>query len=162
MNKLHVVYLQSSGLITDLRTIKSRFRLRLRYEIKGQKKSKGSLLSVLLGPFINSIISAFGKLNQLWILWGICEDNFLDICSLEKIFEIVRVNTNDPRAPSGDSLSKLFLRITLGSLIPIKSSFSEKATKIWKNLPLVLTLVSRNSCFVKTDGRFFSNFLAFS
>ena len=135
-----MVYLQSSGLITDLR-IKSRFRLRLGYEIKGQKKSKGSLLSVLLGPFINSIIFCFRKIKSVEkILWGICEDNFLDIGSLEKIFEIVRVNTNDPRAPSGDSLSKLFLRITLGSLIPIKSSFSEKATKIWKNLPLVLTL----------------------
>ena len=36
-----------------------------------------------------------------------------------------------------------------------KSSFSEKATKIWKNIPLVLTLLSKNSCFVKTGGRFF-------
>ena len=37
----------------------------------------------------------------------------------------------------------------------VKFSFSEKATKIWKNLPLVLTLLSKNSCFVKTSGRFF-------
>ena len=42
------------------------------------------------------------------------------------------------------------------------SSFSEKATKIWKNLPLVLTLLSKNNGFVKTSGRFFSNFVAFS
>ena len=37
----------------------------------------------------------------------------------------------------------------------LKYSFSEKATKTWKNLPLVLTLQSKNSCFVKTGGRFF-------
>ena len=37
----------------------------------------------------------------------------------------------------------------------LKFSFSEKGTKIWKNLPLVLTLLSKNSCFVKTSGRFF-------
>ena len=37
----------------------------------------------------------------------------------------------------------------------IKFSFSEKATKIWKNLPLVLTLLSKNNYFVKTSGRFF-------
>ena len=37
----------------------------------------------------------------------------------------------------------------------VKFSFSEKAKKIWKNLPLVLTLLSKNSCFVKTGGRFF-------
>ena len=37
----------------------------------------------------------------------------------------------------------------------LKFSFSEKATKIWKNLPLVLTLLSKNSCCVKTRGRFF-------
>ena len=36
----------------------------------------------------------------------------------------------------------------------LKSSFSGKATKIWKNLPLALTLLSKNSCFVKTFGRF--------
>jgi hypothetical protein len=37
----------------------------------------------------------------------------------------------------------------------LKFSFSEKSTKIWKNLPPVLTLLSKNSCFVKTSGRFF-------
>ena len=37
-----------------------------------------------------------------------------------------------------------------------------KAQKIWKNLPIVLTLLGKNSCFVKTGGRFFSNFVAFS
>ena len=31
----------------------------------------------------------------------------------------------------------------------LKSSFSEKATKIWKNFPLVLTLLSKDSCFIK-------------
>ena len=41
------------------------------------------------------------------------------------------------------------------SLVVLKSSFSENATKLWKNLPLVLTLLSKNSCFVKTGGRFF-------
>ena len=35
------------------------------------------------------------------------------------------------------------------------SSFSQKATKIWKNLPLDLTLLSKNNCFVKTSGIFF-------
>ena len=39
--------------------------------------------------------------------------------------------------------------------------FHEKATKIWKNLPLVLTLLRKNSSFVKTSGRFFFNFMAF-
>ena len=43
-------------------------------------------------------------------------------------------------------------------LFPIKFSFSEKATKIWKNLPLVLTLLSKNNCFVKTSGRSFQIF----
>ena len=37
----------------------------------------------------------------------------------------------------------------------LKSSFSEKATKIWKNLPLGLTLLGKNRCFVKTGKRFF-------
>ena len=37
----------------------------------------------------------------------------------------------------------------------LKSSFSEKPTKIWKNLPLVLMLLSKHNCFVKTGGRFF-------
>ena len=37
----------------------------------------------------------------------------------------------------------------------IKFSFSKKATKIWKNLPHVLMLLIKNSCFVKTSGRFF-------
>ena len=40
----------------------------------------------------------------------------------------------------------------------LKSSFSEKATKIWKNLPFVLTLMSKNNRFVKTGGRFFQIF----
>ena len=44
---------------------------------------------------------------------------------------------------------------TKGSKSFLKFSFSEKATKIWKNLPLVLTLLSKNNCFVKTGGRFF-------
>ena len=39
--------------------------------------------------------------------------------------------------------------------VVLKFSFSEKATKIRKTLPLVLKLLSRNSCFVKTGGRFF-------
>ena len=33
-----------------------------------------------------------------------------------------------------------------------KYSFSEKATKIGKNIPLVLTLQNKDSCFVKTGG----------
>ena len=37
----------------------------------------------------------------------------------------------------------------------VKFRFSEKATKFEKNLPLVLTLLGKNSCFVKTGGRFF-------
>ena len=37
----------------------------------------------------------------------------------------------------------------------LKFSFSEKVTKIWKNIPLVLTLLSENNCFVITGGRFF-------
>ena len=37
----------------------------------------------------------------------------------------------------------------------IKSGFSEMATKIWKNLPLASTLLSKKSCFVKTGERFF-------
>ena len=35
----------------------------------------------------------------------------------------------------------------------LQSSFSEKATKLRKNLPLVLMLLSKNSCFVKSGGR---------
>ena len=37
----------------------------------------------------------------------------------------------------------------------LKFSFSEDATKIWKNLPLALMLLNKNSCFAKTSGRFF-------
>jgi hypothetical protein len=37
----------------------------------------------------------------------------------------------------------------------LKVSFSEKATKLRKKFPLVLTLPSKNNCFVKTSGRFF-------
>ena len=37
----------------------------------------------------------------------------------------------------------------------VKFSFSEKAIKIWKNIPLVLRLLSKNNCFAKTGGRFF-------
>ena len=42
--------------------------------------------------------------------------------------------------------------------IPLKFSFSEKDTKIWKNIPLVLTVLSKNKCFVKTGERFFKFF----
>ena len=41
----------------------------------------------------------------------------------------------------------------------IKFSFSEKATKTWKNLPFVLTLLSKTSCFVKKGGRSFFQIL---
>ena len=37
----------------------------------------------------------------------------------------------------------------------VKSSFSEKATKIWKNLPLVLMLLSKTSVLSKQVGDFF-------
>ena len=37
----------------------------------------------------------------------------------------------------------------------VKFSFSEKVTKTWKNLPLVLKLLSITRCFVKTSGKFF-------
>ena len=50
----------------------------------------------------------------------------------------------------------------MGIFLLLKFSFSEKATKIWNNLPLVLTLQSKNSCFVKTSGRFISKFVDFS
>ena len=43
--------------------------------------------------------------------------------------------------------------------LTVKSSFSEKATKIWKKFALVLTVLSENNCFVKTGGRFFQFFL---
>ena len=41
------------------------------------------------------------------------------------------------------------------NLFLLKFSFSEKATKVWKNLPLDLKLLSKNNCFVKTSGRLF-------
>ena len=37
----------------------------------------------------------------------------------------------------------------------VKSRFSEKATKLGKNLALVMTPMSENNCFVETGGRFF-------
>ena len=43
-------------------------------------------------------------------------------------------------------------------VVSFKFLFSEKATKIWKNLPLVLRLLSKYSCFVKTGLRFFQVF----
>ena len=39
--------------------------------------------------------------------------------------------------------------------ILVKFRFSEKATKFEKNIPLLLTLLGENSCFVKTGGIFF-------
>ena len=48
------------------------------------------------------------------------------------------------------------------SCLRVKFRFSEKATKFFKNLPLVLMLLGKNGCFVATSGRFFSNFVAFS
>ena len=42
-----------------------------------------------------------------------------------------------------------------GNAVAVKSRFSEKATKIWKNIPLVLTLLSKKICFVITSERFF-------
>ena len=44
----------------------------------------------------------------------------------------------------------------------VKSSFSEKATKIWKNLPPVLTKQLFLLSSVKTRGIFFQIFVAFS
>ena len=52
-------------------------------------------------------------------------------------------------------LFSLAIDFSFGKLKTLKFGFSEKATKVWKNLPLVLTLLSKNSCFVKTGGRFF-------
>ena len=40
--------------------------------------------------------------------------------------------------------------------------FPEKATKFEKNLLFWCYLLSKNSCFFKTGGRFFSNFVPFS
>ena len=44
----------------------------------------------------------------------------------------------------------------------LSSAFSEKTTNIWKNLPLVLTNQLIYLVNIKTRGRFFSNFVAFS
>ena len=54
------------------------------------------------------------------------------------------------------------LTTSFPSLFWVKFSFFEKAAKIWKNHPLVLTQLNKNSRFVKAGGRFFSNFVAFS
>ena len=43
----------------------------------------------------------------------------------------------------------------LQKMLLLKSSFSEKATKIWKNLPLVLMLLSKTAVLSKRMGDFF-------
>ena len=55
------------------------------------------------------------------------------------------------KGESGKSLSSKSEEL----FVSVKFSFSEKGTKIRKNLPLVLMLLSENSCFAKTSGRFF-------
>ena len=52
--------------------------------------------------------------------------------------------------------SKYILKIK--KQVPLKLSFSEQATKIWKNLPFVLTLLSKH----QNKWKMFSNFVAFS
>ena len=46
-----------------------------------------------------------------------------------------------------------FRKITQKCFVLLKFSFSEKGTKNWKNLPLVLMVLSKYRCFV--SGRFF-------
>ena len=58
-------------------------------------------------------------------------------------------------------LSAFHLQPIVWKTSMVKSSFSKKATKIWKKFPLVLTILSKDSCFVKSGGRFFQN-VAFS
>ena len=59
-------------------------------------------------------------------------------------------------------LTKLYKRVfTFTFLVRqsrslLKSSFSEKSIKIWNNI--LLTLLSKNNCFVKRSGRFFQIF----
>ena len=63
---------------------------------------------------------------------------------------------DDEKIGENDEAKKEFEDIVVDvSSTKVKSSFFEKATKIWKNLPVVLTPLSKNSCFVKTSGRFF-------
>jgi hypothetical protein len=52
-------------------------------------------------------------------------------------------------------MSRILTRMNGLFVVFTQSSFSKKATKICKNLPLVLTLLIKNSCFIKTGGRFF-------
>ena len=60
-----------------------------------------------------------------------------------------------PRAMDGSWKRRFFFYVYKS--LEIKFSFSEKTTKIWKNLPLVLIVLSKN-CFVKTGGKFFQIF----
>ena len=109
--------------------------------------------------FVGSIEIQFGRYERFHLPNKV----FTKILSSFKIVIIFNITSAKIKTKSADVLLKIItiLKELFGSnfqflLTTIKSSFSEKAPKIWKNLPLVLTLLSRNSCFVKTDGEFFS------
>ena len=72
-------------------------------------------------------------------------------CSLVLEISIQRENVTQKVRLQGPSYAGVYIQGRRG----VKFSFSEKAKKIEKNLLLVLTLLSKNSCFGKTSGRFF-------
>ena len=47
-------------------------------------------------------------------------------------------------------LYQIPIMVSFSELPAVKFSFSEKVTKIWKNLPLALMLLSKNNCFGAT------------
>ena len=63
---------------------------------------------------------------------------------------LLRIPNRIQMSQKNQTISYLFLLLLL-----VKSSFSEKATKIRKNIPLVMTQLSKNSSSVKTGGSFF-------
>ena len=79
-------------------------------------------------------------------------------CSLVLEISIQRENVTQKVRLQGPSYAGVYIQGRRG----VKFSFSEKAKKIEKNLLLVLTLLSKNSCFGKTSGRFISKFVDFS
>ena len=85
-----------------------------------------------------------------WSFWYIYLPNALIFCIINTVPSLTQNRRWMYQNPFAYENPLLFITSIL-----VKFRFSEKATKFEKNLPLVLTLLGENSCFVKTGGIFF-------
>ena len=130
-----------------------------RYYLKG--------LTLNICPLMDSsVFPPIGGAASPWAIRPIEED--VDIFDSSSDKDVAALGKSDPDASDNKAcdkeiVGKFFIILNWRNCKSnsifhpkkLKFSFSEKTTKIWKNLPLVLTLLSKNNCFVKTGGRFF-------